>query len=475
MPYLLRLCLIICLVGGSSLASAQNDVSPFYFTANGILYEWYPGESEPEPLTDEGYIHSLVQAPTGNRIAFVWHDIANREDYLNYGYAYREDFRGDQLRILENGEIRTRNPSITTVNPSAPYPVIEGPTWSADGERFAWVQGIIVEDERTGYQSFGEAVLRFFELQDNQTYGPELFQDGYYISGGDAGENALANPHWVTHHIATFYPFAGPEIAMRLDNTAVHHEANRLLITNVVYAGGIDVVDVTTEKGQYIGVFYEQYGQWDLINPLSFESEALTDDALIEAYSPNAPETSMSWRYNAARDVWQLHDPTETVQASIPAPFWRKPFALSPDGDAAAYIEADTLYVIWSDGQQEHIMLDGLYSLAWGAVQWRVANNVSMPNVDQPYILSESNCPQDGISIGVEGTLETSYYVELYAHIEPLRYVMNELPPGIPISIIGGPRCHDRGEAGIDTWWQIETYDQIGWVLADHIEVSEVE
>ena len=108
MPYLLQLCfIIICLVGGSSLASAQNDVSPLYFTANGILYEWYPGEGEPEPLTDQGYIHDLVHAPNGNRLAFVWHHISNRQNFTSYGYAFGEDFRGDELYILESGELRT--------------------------------------------------------------------------------------------------------------------------------------------------------------------------------------------------------------------------------------------------------------------------------------------------------------------------------------------------------------------------------
>ncbi|GAB4524182.1 MAG: hypothetical protein OHK0046_38750 [Anaerolineae bacterium] len=476
MPYRLRLCFMICVIGVSSLAFAQNEVSPLYFTANGILYEWYPGESEPVSITDHGYIHDLVHAPVGNRIAFVWHQIINRQNFTSYGYAFGEDFRGDELYIFENGELHPLDLDATLAEHIPPNSVINTPTWSVDGERFAWIQGIIVTNENTGYQSFDNTALRYFDLRDGQIYGSEDFVDGYYFSGGDAGEGYLTTPHWVAHHVATLFPGAGPEITMRLDNTAVSgEETNWLLITNVVYAGGVDVVDVTTSDGQYIGVFYEQYGQWDLLNPLSFSSEALAKDTLIEAYSPNAPHTSLVWRYNPVADAWSLYDETEIAIVSIEATFWRKPIALSSYGNAAAYVDDNTLHVIWEDGREEHLSIDGLHGLAWGPIQWRVAENVFIPDVEQTYLLSDSDCPQDDISIGSEGTLETTYYVELYAHIEPLRYVVNELPPGIPIRIIGGPRCHNRGEAGIDTWWQIETYNQVGWVLDKYIVVSDTD
>ena len=53
------------------ITSAQPDSSALYATHNGHVYRIHPDGLPIDQVRNEGYVHQLVHAPVGNRIAFV--------------------------------------------------------------------------------------------------------------------------------------------------------------------------------------------------------------------------------------------------------------------------------------------------------------------------------------------------------------------------------------------------------------------
>lgn len=444
------------------VTGAQHDSSLLYVTHNGNVYRIFPDRQQLDQIRDTGYVHQLVHAPIGNRIAFVEHAING--DPFNadpYNYAYSADFEGDTLYILENGEFHKLNATPTNILAS-PYLQASDPTWSSDGDRLAWTTGVILEDNGLGY-FVDDAHLQYFDFQDEQTHRLNRDNENAYLLP-DTGSSVLVSPTWTAHYVATLYG-GFPQIIMRLDTIISYQDTTRLTITNSEYPISVDIVDVWTEDGSSIGVFYKQFNQWDLLNPLTLYSEAL--DTVLELVSPNAPETSLRWRYDGIAGEWQLFNTSNSLLHSVSASFSRQPITLSPDGKSAAFIENQTVVLIGQDSHTDRITsLDNAHGLAWGPMQWRISN-YQMSNRDQQTYFAETDCSENTISVGSFGTFDQAF--DFYAHNEPLRYLMHTLPAETPVTIFNDARCRYLSDGSLaETLWQVEADGLQGWIVVDN-------
>jgi len=154
--------------------------------------------------------------------------------------------------------------------------------------------------------------------------------------------------------------------------------------------------------------------------------------------------------------------------AQVVASDWY-PFAIAPDGMAGAYFDESGLYVVRHDGTEVSLAIEGVSSVAWGASQWRVMQGVSMVDPEQPFYLDKTDCETD-VTIGDEGVM-TAEFIEMYSHHHPLRYIRHNFPKDTPLRVIGGPLCRDAMERRV-VFWQVEVYDQTGWIAEDRFSIT---
>lgn len=424
-------------------AQEESTAENIYYVADGYLYEWDLATDTTTQLTDTGYINHLHHTPVGNKIAFNWHNTRNP---IVGGYESGWDYEGADVYFLENGEFYNVTEDTNYIRSEL--------SWSYTGEQLIWWQGQITQDEDANYEYITEPELYFYNVTRHEGYNIDSFGGGV-----DAGMSYVPTPQLFSQSYGILQYSAGVNIVLKVQNFR-DYRASAVVISDWQYAGQVNLLDVSAPNGQYLGLYYEEYGQWDLFNPLTQLSEPLVD-ATVELRTD--AEDSLRWRYNASEGAWQLFDANEVLLDQTVQSFRAQNIALTSNGRGAAYATETGLQVQFADGSTQSLAVKGVHSVTWGAMNWQVAEGVTMPTTTpgNALFLSTEHCIEPDLEIGMSGQLLNDYNHQVYRHTHPLRLLLGSLHPTTTVTIVDGPLCADYGER--ETWWQVEAYGMVGW------------
>ncbi len=446
---MLIFCLIVALLHPTAPSQAQEEEPPLpeniYFTRDGYLYLWDLATDTVQQLTDTGYINRLHHSPAGPEIVFNWY---NSRNPAISGYEFGQDFEGgDVYLIRESGDLW----NITR----APDFVRSELAWSSNGQQVVWWEGEIVPYEDTEFESVVDPRVKFFNVQESNK-----FYHSSFTGGIDAGFYFIPTPFVSGNFYAIITYSAGSGIGLNLDSI-YQTDRDRILVSEWDQAGRVTLLDVQTPDGPYLGLYYEEYAQLDLLNPITKTTEALTDSTIeLRTDQPD----SLRWRHNPAEGLWSLFDTDENQLTEVEGFFPSYPLALNSAGDATVYYADGALNILYVDGSTLSQPMEPIGSVAWGAQAWHRVDGVSLPPVlpEQASPLTTENCRDSDLGIGMTGHLRAEYGQYLYKHINPLRFVDGILTDGTHLTLLDGPFCTVYDPHNL--LWQVEAYGVTGWV-----------
>lgn len=443
--YLSLILLLIVLLAAPSTLIAQTTSQPIIILGNGDLWVWDNGLT---PLTQTGNVIGAVISPDGTHIAYnilspVTVDALERVGGWN-GY------RPDNIHIIgvdgSDRRVVGDQPSDAVLFADDGSPnnawVRSLPTWSPDGAQLAWTEYNIGQiSENSGrliiYNlNSAQAQTGATSLPDMQAAGPPPIDVHW-------GNTSLALWLWnymdEDNNLASAFWIYDPDYGASLE--PISDEQSRKLN---------DIAWVHTEQALRLGLFYKD-GTHDLMGP-NGEIVAVypASPALISGHALHN-SVALTYKINPnaefrERTIWTATYPDGDTYT---LPYRGSDLTISPDGEAVAYVEDETL-TIWSrDTTTTHpIDLPWIDTVMWGATTWRDG----APTYDCAAM------PPTRLTVGAQARVIPGTSPNNMRATFPSGDVLTQLPPGDVFTVTAGPVCM----AGYH-WWQVDYQGTIGW------------
>jgi len=474
------LVMLLAALSGALPMSFAQEQAPIILLTNSDLQMWNAADNVLTPITQDGHVEGAALAPDASMIAFLaWSPISVEAGGMGGGPMPADIWIFDLV---------TQQPLEVAVQPEDASLATEGvednallrstPTWSPDGTMLAWTE--------VHYPSFAAETNRLMvynlvggTTQPLVTGLPEF-----------AGVPSPLEVKWGNSGLAllnyTFSEAAGvivPQVLVYspdgtlLSDTLLPNESDRSLQ---------DFFWVTQNGGDFVGLLYSPYS-WTLLDPLTGEMNTLTTQP--ELYSPANPDTSLVLtftRASNAADFWTSFSWTLNADQPVAGPAIRvgpESVALSPGGQAVAYVTAEGGAAVWQNGQitpiAEPQTIDLWAQVFWGPVAWRVGGSAIPPEPAQDATADAAATPAttpaatEASTDACVGAVPPRLIVGAEGRVLPgLPNVIRERPgqatdnpiigyiaEGEVFGVLDGPVCAADGLY----WWQVDDNGITGW------------
>jgi hypothetical protein len=365
----------------AQFAHAQGTVDPIIILNEGDLWAWDGSGKGLQQMTDWGYNQEPVLSPDGQHLAYMaWSSITvdalQREGAVGGG-----EVPGD-IKVLD---VASQQETVVAAQPSGASFFNQGindnavirskPAWSPDGTQLAWTE--------YDYPGVGVSRVVVYDLATAalSTVVPDLpAQAGVpvpmEIAWGETGlilrstVTNLQNPDLVDDNFLVYGTNGALRAAVPVPQT------EERFMTNFVV--------VTYDAKEFIAVLYNT-DEWDLFEPLTGEAQPAPRPP--EVYCLTAPDNSISLspkpdEIGDGVDYQLLDVDGNPVGNPINLGVnYEGRMALSPDGNAAAFVEYDSQrssydssVTIWNNGEisAKFEVNPGSFSFLWGPTGWRI-------------------------------------------------------------------------------------------------------
>jgi len=386
------LMLVFLVVAAVSTVGAQVETEPIIVLNEGDLWAWDGSGKGLEQKTFWGYNQEPVLSPDGQQVAYMaWSaitvDALTREGAIGGGEV-PGDIKVFEVANQQEIVIAGQPPEASFFTPGvADKAVIRSkPVWSPDGKQLAWTEYDIPGDGLSRIMTYD------FATQTTQTLiSPLPAQAGVpvpvEITWGSSGIVVRSTTPYMNPDSSTVFTstFVDSFLVYSVDGT----QQGIIQVLQTEDRFMTDFILVNYQDLEYIGVQYNT-GEWDLIDPLSGESQPAP--GLPELYCTSAPEKSLSiavWPDGETSGVeYQLLDVDgNAVGAPVDmSSDFEGRIALSPSGGALAYVQYDpqasqydSSIIIWNNGEvsARFEVNPRDFSFLWGPTAWRIRGEKS--------------------------------------------------------------------------------------------------
>jgi hypothetical protein len=462
--FALTFLLYIAVVG---LAQAQG-VGSLYMFINGELWVWDQGIAQPQPVDfctiseREPIQPGIVLSPDGNRIAFRTQPEIVTEAVERMGGVGGGELPSNiwvcnlETRELTPVAVQPSDASFFAESGEPDKAMVYGvPTWSLDGTMLAWTQFEFPEFnlQLASYDmATGETSLIVPELPPQ--YGVPVTSDVKWGDGGIAlvSYEASETPNPLLS-IIVYDPQTG-NVVGELEFPEGYGLGTGEGVWDVFWVddGGEEALGIVF-LDDHFEVYYPEIGTSEQVKGLELYSLPASEDAVSLLYAPVLGEGN----------DWAIREgDTFTALPTSPELYELSKLAISPDGDAAAYVD-DQVYV-WRDGAALPVPMTELanlfdpVSLVWAPLGWRAFRD------DVPILGASGEpitCPGFMVSrliVGERGSVSDDLPNNVRQEPNSASPRIGEIPSGGEFAILAGPICAENL-----AWWQVDYNGLIGW------------
>lgn len=457
------LALFLLLIATSAIQAQR--VGSLVIFANGQLWALEAGAEQPQPVDfcmppeREPIQGDLVISPDGTKITFraqpeIVTAAVERSGGIGGGELPSNIWLCDlQAQTLTAVAGQPEGASFFAEDGTPDSITVHGlPAWSPDGTALAWTQ----------YLSFDQPmqlVTHDLATGERRVIVPEL--------PPQYGVPTTINLQWGGAGIALI-SYAATEANQPLVSVNVYDPETGGLVRQLEFPEGYGMGAGEGVSGAYwvsddmLGIVFTD-GHFEAFAPEIGVSERV--DAL-ELYSTSAASDGLSLMYGPFHpgNIWAARD-GDSYTALAPTQLYQlSHLAISPAGDAVAYVDVDNQVYIWN-GQMaapvsmtEPIAQFSTVSLVWSPLGWRDYRG-ELPELG---ITGESiTClgfMESRLVVGQRGIVSDDLANNLREQPTSSSARLGEIPSGGEFNVLAGPMCAQEL-----AWWQVDYNGVIGW------------
>ncbi|NLX11375.1 MAG: SH3 domain-containing protein [Chloroflexi bacterium] len=433
---------------------AQSGAAPLVLFMNGGLWTWNEGEAAPTPLVPSN-VSSPALSPDGQRIAYLAFSPITLEAIEATGGIGGGALPSDIVIV----DIQTGRSAAIATQPEDASFFTEGredsalmrsaPVWSPDGQQVAWTE--------LHYPSLARDTNRLMVYDLAQGTQREVITN-LPDQGGVPGPIPVAwgRSAFVLHS----YEFNPADSTFSL--SLLFYDTEGRLLSQAAFPDQTGPVLSETfwidQNGQEFLALYYHDGTFELLNPLTGQTQPLNGQP--ELYSSLAPDRlALTFSRDPAQSyfasfTWYAVYPDGATQIVASEQGYVNNVAISPAGNAVAYLAEDYQLIVWRDGTPAAYSfpeVEWWNGLLWAPAAWRVGS------VQPPESVSCPGAPQPRLMIGDTGRV-------LPGPPNNLRdqpgsgTVIGQIASGDSFTVLDGPRCVNEMN-----WWQVDANGTVGW------------